>query len=132
MDKDQVAAILAEIGTLLELQGERPFRINAYHNGARAIKQLEEDLGEVVRGGRLTSIPGIGDTLRDKITTLVTTGALPFYDDLRKKVPEGLLKMMRIQGLGPKKIKAIHEQLGIESLEKLKEACEDGRVAKLR
>jgi DNA polymerase (family 10) len=132
MDKDQVAAILSEIGTLLELQGENAFRVNAYHNGARAMMQLEEDLGELVRTGRLGSVPGIGDTLRQKITTLVTTGALPFYEELRRKVPAGLVQMMRIQGLGPKKIKALHEQLGIETLEQLKEACADDRVAKLR
>ena len=60
VDRDQVAAVLAEIGTLLELQGESKFRVNAYHNGARAVQQMEEDLGEVVRQGRLTEIPGIG------------------------------------------------------------------------
>jgi DNA polymerase (family 10) len=132
MDKDQVASVLSEIGTLLELQGENPFRVNAYHNGARVIQQMEEDLGTVVREGRLTTIPGIGDTLREKITTLVTTGQLPFYDDLKKKVPAGLIEMMRIPGLGPKKVKALHDQLGIDTLDKLKEACEDDRVAGLR
>jgi DNA polymerase (family 10) len=132
MDKEQVAAILAEIGTLLELQGENPFRSNAYHNGARAVMQMEEELGDVVRAGRLTDYPGIGATLRDKITTLVTTGSLPFYDELRARIPAGLLQMMRIQGLGPKKVKALHDQLGISTLEQLKEACEDGRVAGLR
>jgi DNA polymerase (family 10) len=132
MDKDQVAAVLSEIGTLLELQGENQFRVNAYHNGARALMQLGEDLGDLVRSGRLAEVPGIGDTLREKITTLVTTGSLPFYEELRKKVPPGLLQMMRIQGLGPKKIKALHDQLHIDTLEKLQEACEDGRVAKLR
>jgi DNA polymerase (family 10) len=132
MDKDQVAAILAEIGTLLELQGENPFRVNAYHNGARAVQQLGEDLGEVVRSGRLGEVPGIGDTLREKITTLVTTGRLPFYEELRRKFPPGLLEIMRIQGLGPKKVKALWEQVGVDDLDKLKAACEDGRVAKLR
>jgi DNA polymerase (family 10) len=90
MDKHQVAAILDEIGTLLEIQGENAFRCNAYHNAARNIEQLEEDLGTVVREGRLTSVPGIGETLREKITTLVNTGELPFYQDLRKKTPPGL------------------------------------------
>ena len=75
-DKEQVAAVLAEIGTLLELQGENAFRCQAYHNAARAIGQMEEDLGTVVAQGRLTDIPGIGATLRDKITQLVTTGTL--------------------------------------------------------
>jgi DNA polymerase (family 10) len=132
MTKDQVAGILSEIGTLLELQGESPFRSNAYHNGARAIQQLEEDLGEVVRQGRLTSIPGIGETLREKITTLVTTGRLPFYEDLKAKIPAGLVEMLRIPGLGPKKVKALHEELGIDTMEKLRVACEAGQVAKLR
>src|SRR5262249_22161786 len=119
-------------GTLLELQGENSFRCQAYHNVARAMMQLEEDLGEVVRTGRLTSIPGIGATLRDKITTLVTTGRLPFYEDLKKKTPPGLIQLLRIQGLGPKKVKALYEQLGIASLEQLKAACQDDRVAQLK
>ncbi|HTU89365.1 MAG TPA: DNA polymerase/3'-5' exonuclease PolX [Gemmataceae bacterium] len=132
MDKHQVAAILDEIGTLLELQGESPFRCNAYHNGARAIEQLEEDLATVVREGRLADVPSIGDTLREKITTLVTTGKLPFHDELRKKTPPGLFDILRIQGLGPKRVKTLYDQLGIDTLDKLAEACETGQVASLR
>jgi DNA polymerase (family 10) len=132
IDKDQVASILSQIGTLLELQGENPFRCQAYYGAARALDSLTEDLETVVREGRLTSIPGIGETMRDKITTLVTTGSLPFYDDLKAKTPPGLLDMLRIQGLGPKKVKALHDQLGVETLDALKAACEEGRVAELR
>jgi DNA polymerase (family 10) len=132
MDKDQVAAALTEIGTLLEIQGESSFRCNAYHNGALAISQYEGDLGELVRSGKLGDIPRIGDTLRQKITILVTTGSLPYLDELRQKTPAGLLQMLRIQGLGPKKVKAMYDQLGVDTLEKLKEACEDGKVAKLK
>jgi DNA polymerase (family 10) len=132
MDKHQVAAILDEIGTLLELQGESPFRCNAYHNGARAIEQLEEDLATVVCEDRLASVPGIGTTLREKITTLVTTGSLPFYEEVRKKTPPGLLDILRIQGLGPKRVKLLYDQLGIDTLDKLAEACETGRVAKVK
>src|SRR5271156_2835732 len=86
MDKQQVAAILDEIGTLLEIQGENRFRTQAYHNAARAIEQLAENLDEVVSAGRLREIPGIGETLQVKITTLVTTGSLPFHQELRQKV----------------------------------------------
>jgi DNA polymerase (family 10) len=132
MEKDRVAAALDEIGTLLELQGENPFRCNAYHNAARAIEQLETDLADVVAQGKLGEIPGIGDTLRDKITTLVTTGSLPFLDQLRAKTPPGLLQMMRVQGLGPKKVKALYDSLKIDDLDKLKAACEAGQVAKLK
>src|SRR5260370_29666877 len=98
MDKEQVSLILDEIGTLLELQGESPFRCRAYHAAARAIEQLETSLSEVVASGKLGDIPGIGDTLREKITTLVTTGSLPFYEQLRGKTPPGLVQMLRLPG----------------------------------
>jgi DNA polymerase (family 10) len=132
MDKHQVAAILAEIATLLELQGENPFRCNAYRNAARAIEQMEEDLGEAIRGERLKEIPGIGETLQDKIAMLVTTSDLPFYADLKAKTPPGLLQMLRLPSMGPKKVKALYEQLGIKSLEDLKDACQQDRVAALK
>ncbi|HXG11984.1 MAG TPA: DNA polymerase/3'-5' exonuclease PolX [Gemmataceae bacterium] len=132
MDKEQVAAILDEIGTLLEIQGENPFRCNAYHNAARTIAQLGENLEDIVREKRLGELPGIGETLREKITTLVTTGRLPYYEDLRQQIPSGLLEMLRIPGLGPKKVKALYDELGIDTLDKLKAACEAGRVAGLR
>jgi DNA polymerase (family 10) len=132
MDKEQVAAVLDEIGTLLEIQGENAFRCNAYHNAARAIEQLEVPVEQAVNDGTLTNVRGIGDTLRDKITTLVTTGRLPFYEDLKKKTPAGLFQMLRIQGMGPKKVKALYDQLGIDDIDKLKAACEAGQVAKLK
>lgn len=132
MDKDQVSAILDEIGTLLELQGENSFRCNAYRNGARAISQLEANLGELVAAGKLGEIAGIGETLREKITTLVKTGQLPFYEDLKKKTPAGLLDMLRLPGMGPKKVKALYDQLNIDTLDKLKQACDADQVAQLK
>src|SRR5262245_9877476 len=132
MDKVQVAAILDEIGTLLEIQGENVFRTRAYHNAARVLEQLPVDLEDAVASGTLGQVPGIGETLRQKITTLVTTGRLPFYEELKAKFPAGLLAMMRIQGLGPKKAKALYDQLKIDSVEKLKAACEADQVAKLK
>jgi DNA polymerase (family 10) len=132
MDKAEIAAVIDEIGTLLELQGENSFRCNAYHSAARAIGQLETDLGELIAQDKLTDIPGIGETMRDKIITLVKTGQLAFYDDLRKKTPPGLLEMLRLPGIGPKKVKALHDQLGLDTLDKLKAACEANDVAALK
>jgi DNA polymerase (family 10) len=132
MDKEQVAAILDEIGTILAIQGENPFRCQAYHNAARAIDQLEENLADLVAQGRLGELAGIGKTLQDKITILVTTGSLPFYEELRVRTPAGLLQMLRLPSMGPKKVQALYDQLGIDDLAKLKAACQDGRVADLK
>jgi DNA polymerase (family X) len=132
MEKRQVATILDEICTLLELQGENPFRCNAYRAAARAIEQMEEELADVVAAGRLSEIRGIGSTLQDKITTLVTTGELTFYTDLRAKTPPGLLELLRLPSMGPKKVKALYDALGIENLELLKQACLQGKVAALK
>jgi DNA polymerase (family 10) len=132
MDKAEVAAILEEICLMLELQGENPFRAQAYAKAGHAIAQLETTLADVIAAGKLDEIPGIGETLRAKITTLATTGHLPFYEDLKKKTPAGLLEMVRLPGVGPKKVKALHEQLGVESIADLKKACEEDKVAKLK
>lgn len=131
MDTAAVAAVLEEIATLLELQGENPFRCNAYRAGARALEKHTGDLLPLVEAGELHTIPGIGKTLEEKISTLVRTGHLPFHEELKAKTPPGLLEMLRIPGLGPKKAKALFDQLGIDSLSKLKAACEAGTVAGL-
>jgi DNA polymerase (family X) len=130
MDKAEVSAVLDEIAVLLELQGENPFRARAYSAAARTISQLETNLADIVAAGKLGDIPGIGETLRDKITALVTTGKLPFYEDLKAKTPAGLLLMLRLPGLGPKKIKALYDDMGIDSIDKLKAAAESGTIAK--
>src|SRR4051812_46916511 len=132
MDKDQVAEILVGIGTLLELKGENPFKTRAYFNGARAIEVSNEPLAKLVAENRLGEINGIGEALQKKITELVTTGKLVYYEELKASVPPGLLAMMQIPGVGPKKIKVLHDELGIASVEELEKACQDGRVAKLK
>lgn len=129
MNKHDVAGILEEIGTLLELQGENPFRTKSYTNAARTIGNLDRDLAEVVKAGELGSIKGIGKTLVEKITTLVETGKLPFYEDLKAKTPPDLLRMLRIPGLGPKKVKTLYDELGIDTIDKLKAACENDEIA---
>ena len=132
MDNQEVSQALSEIGVLMELQGENSFRTNAYHNAARNISQLTEEVSALVARGALGQIAGIGTTLQEKITTLVKTGAHPFLEELRAKVPVGLRQMLNIQGLGPKKVKALHDSLGLETIEALEKACKEGKVAELK
>ena len=129
MDKEQVAAVLTEIGTLLELKGENPFKTRAYHNAARTLEGLAEPLDKIVAEGRLGEIKGFGDALVDKITKLVTTGQLPYYDELKASVAPGLVEMLGIPSLGPKKVKKLHDELGVDTIEALEAACKAGKVA---
>lgn len=131
MDKEKVAEILVEIGTLLELKGENPFKTRAYVNAARTLESLTEPLSKLVEEKRLVDIKGIGDALQQKITELVTTGKLKYYDELKASVPPGLVEMLGIPGVGPKKVIALHDKLGIESIEQLETACMAGKVAVL-
>jgi DNA polymerase (family 10) len=131
MDKDKVAEILVEIGTLLELKGENPFKTRAYANAARTIESLNEPLAKLVAEKRLGEIKGIGEALEQKITELVETGKLKYYDELKASIPPGLIEMLEISGLGPKKIQALNQKLGIDLIEKLEAACKKGKVAEL-
>ncbi|MCX6121405.1 MAG: DNA polymerase/3'-5' exonuclease PolX [Ignavibacteriales bacterium] len=128
MDKKRVIEILDEIGTLLELTGENPFRSRAYHNGAQVVSGLTNDLNELIQHGSLTSIKGIGQGLADTITELMQTGKTKMHEELRAKIPSGVLEMLRIQGLGPKKIKILYEKLNIKSIAELREACNQQRL----
>src|SRR5438477_12546720 len=132
MDHAEVAAVLEEIGTMLELQGENPFRCQAYYKAARAISQLETNLADHIGAGTLAEIPGIGATLCEKITFLVSTGNLPFYEELKAKTPPGLRELLRLPGVGPKKVKALFDELAIDDLAKLQAACAGDKVAKLK
>ncbi|HQU08466.1 MAG TPA: DNA polymerase/3'-5' exonuclease PolX [Opitutales bacterium] len=114
---------------LLELLGENPFKVRAYEGAVRTLETLNEDLGTLIAQKRLKGQPGIGAAIAEKIEELYTTGALPYYIGLKKQVPAGLLEWLSIPGLGPKRARALHIALGIETLEELKQACEDGRVA---
>jgi DNA polymerase (family 10) len=132
MDKDQVTEILVSIATLLDLKGENPFKSRAYLNAARAIEATNESLELLIAEERLGDIKGIGEALQKKITELVTTGKLGYYEELKAATPPGLVAMLEIPGVGPKKIKVLHEELGIATIEELEKACLDGRVAKLK
>ena len=131
MDKDAVAEVLKEIGVLLELKGENPFKTRAYVNGARTLEGLTESLETLIQEERLGEVKGIGKALVEKITELVETGELEYYTNLKASIPAGLIEMLDVQGMGPKKVKALHDKLGIESIEALEAACEAGQVAEL-
>ncbi len=132
MNKHEIAARLEEIGTLLELQGENPFKTRAYQGGARALEALEADeFTARMAAGTLGELKGFGEALVDKIGKLHATGRLEFYDKLRAQIPDGVIALLEVPGLGPKKIKALREQLGVESPEALAEACRAGKVAGL-
>ena len=132
MDKKDIIEVLERIGTMLEIKGENPFKIRAYFSGARTLQTMEEDLGEVIGEGRLGEIPGIGKALTEKVETLYTTGELEFYDKLVASVPSGLMDLLEVPGLGGKKIKALHEQLDVDSIDSLTKACKEGKVAELK
>ncbi len=131
MDKQKVADTLLEIGTLLELKGENPFKTRAYQNAARAVENLSEPIETIVAEGRLGEIKGFGEALQQKVAELVTTGRLKYYEDLKASIPAGLIALLEIPGLGPKRILTLRQKLGIESVEALEKACQAGRVAEL-
>ncbi len=132
MTKNEIADVLAEIGTFLELKGENPFKTRAYQAGARALEAIEDDeLATLIREERLKSVKGIGDALAQKIGELHATGKLEFFEKLKASIEPGLIEMLDVPGLGPKKIRALNEKLGLVSLAELAAACSDGRVAAL-
>ena len=131
-NRDETITLLEDIAQILELKGESVFKVRAYANGARTLETFTGDFEELIATQSLSSLPGMGDTLTDKITTFVTTGSLPYFDELKKSVPEGLLDLFELQGLGPKKIKALWEQLNITTLESLETAAKDGSIAALK
>ncbi len=128
MNKEQVAAILEEIGVLLDLQGENPFKTLAYHNAARTLENLTEPLEKLVAEKRLGALKGFGKALEEKVTTLVTTGRLPYYEELKASIPRGLVEMLALPGLGPRKVKKLHDELGIASIPDLEAAALANRI----
>jgi DNA polymerase (family X) len=131
VDKALAASILDDVGDLMELRGGNPFEARAYHNAARTIGALDEDLDELVRTGAIAHVPGLGKTLVQRIAELVTTGQMALHQELLAEIPTGLRAMLRIPGLGPKRVRQIHETLGITTLDELRTAAETNRIATL-
>src|SRR6266536_3309609 len=132
MDKNQIAAIFEEVAVLLALKEDsNPFEARAYENAARAINALDGDIEQLTRSGKLKGTPGLGATIVKRVEELVDTGQLAFYEELRDSTPAVKLEMLRIQGMGPKKINAIYDKLHVNSIAELEQACLDDRVAHL-
>src|SRR6478672_3356329 len=132
MNKDEVVEVLNNIATLLDLKGENPFKTRAYTAAARALETLSEPFEKVISENRLSEIKGIGDSIQKKIQEFIATGKIAYFEELKAATPPGLVLMLEIPGLGPKKIKALHDELKIETVEQLEEACNQGKVAKLK
>ena len=133
MQNPDIARLFDEVADLLEIKDENPFRVRAYRNAARTVRDFPDAIADWVRTARdLTEIPGIGDDLAEKISELVTTGELPLRTQLLAKLPSGLLDLLRIPGLGPKRVKQLYSKLKIKSAADLGKALDEGRVAKLK
>ena len=131
MKNQFVVDVLNEIADLLDIKGENFFKIRAYRIAAQAIEVLEEDIETVVSEDHLTSISGIGEAIAKKITEIVETGRLEYLEKLTKEIPKELLDLLKIQGLGPKKVASLYRNLGISSIKELRDACLEGKLRNL-
>jgi DNA polymerase (family 10) len=129
MENSRIAGMLDEVGTLIELNEDNAFRARAYHNAARVVENQSEDVGAMLAAGTLASVPGLGKEMLAHISEILATGRLTLLDELIAAIEPGLIEMLRIPGLGPKRIRTLHQALGVASLEELAEACRQNRVA---
>ena len=128
----EIAKIFSDTANLLEIKGENPFKVRAYRNAARIIENSSKDFEKLVKEGfDLTKLPGIGKDLSNYIKEIVTTGKFSKLEELKKEIPSGLVDMLSIEGLGPKRIKEIYDAFHITSLDELKKYAESGELAKL-
>lgn len=129
---NDVADIFDEVADLLEIRGENAFRVRAYRNAARTVGGLSRSVAELAADKKgLDGLPGIGKDLSDKIRTIVKTGKLPLLEDLKRELPEGLSTLMKVRGLGPKKVAALYKELKVASLADLKKAASQGKIREL-
>jgi DNA polymerase (family 10) len=127
-----IAAIFDEIADFLDIQAANPFRVRAYRNAARTIGELATDVKTwIKRGSALTDIPGIGADLAGKIQEIVDTGKCTFLERLHQEMPSAVTESLRLPGLGPKRVKILWHDLGIETMDQLRKAAEEGRIRQL-
>jgi len=131
-DKFAIAAALQEIGALLDLKGGQYFKARAYKAGARAVAELTQDLGKLIKQNRLTLVKGIGYALAKQIEQLYQTGESSMLNELRAQLPAGIIELSRIPGLSIQRVEKLQEELGISSVEELRAACEAGKVRNIK
>ncbi|RKY46638.1 MAG: histidinol-phosphatase, partial [Candidatus Neomarinimicrobiota bacterium] len=124
MTNEQIAEIFKELGAILELKGENPFKARAYYNAARIIEKLPAPMEEMINSGEIARIKGIGEAVIKKSKVLIETGQLPYYEKLKSSIPPGLLEMLKIPGLGPRKVRKLWQELGITNIGELEYACD--------
>src|SRR3954449_2432287 len=128
MRNAEIALHFDELADLYELDGAIVHRVVAYRNAAKAIRESTASIEEMTRAGTVTSVPGIGKTLEEKLRTLFDTGVIPSAEKLKAKYPPGLVEVTRLPGFGPKKARKLFDTLGVASLEDLKKAVEDEQL----
>src|ERR1700693_6085468 len=131
MTKYEIAAILDEIAFLLELKGENPFKARAYRRGGGVLQAIVEEPAALLAERKLDEVKGIGLTLAATVEELVTGGSCQLHVELLKLFPRGLLELAGVPGLGPKKLKVIHDRLGVSSLGELQYACIENQLVDL-
>jgi len=131
MDNEEIITVIYSIADLLDIKGEDFFKTRAYRLAAQALETLDEDITVLVEEERIQEIQGIGKAIAQKITELVQTGKLTYYEELKKEVPESLLKILQIPGLGPKKVAAMYHKLGLTTVDEVQQAAEQGNLREL-
>jgi DNA polymerase (family X) len=132
LDRSGVARALRGIATRLTLLGENPYRARAYERAARSLEQMGGDLEALIEEGRLTSIPGVGEAIASQIEALTRTGTTPIVERLEEKIPDAVIELADVPGVGVKRARAIHEQLGISTADELRRAAEEGRLRQVK
>jgi DNA polymerase (family 10) len=132
LSNPQIAAAMEELGDLYELDGVDQFRVNSYRNAARSIRDTTQSVAGLVRDGKATELKGVGKTLDEKLRALIETGDIPAAIKLREKIPVGLVSIMHLPGFGPRRARKLYDELGVDSLEALRVAAEEGQIRKLR
>lgn len=127
----EIAAVFATIADMLEIKGESIHRVLAYRRAAETIASLQGDIRDIYAAGELTTLPNIGKTLADKIDELLTTGRLAFFEHLADEIPLGVIEMLRVPSVGPKRAARFWRELGITNLAELQSAAEAGRLRQL-